>query len=373
MSPAECSSLHARIVSLWQARMAHDLELMRLLSELEAARGYRAVGFATFAEYAASVLQMPARQARDLVRVARALPALPALEQALFEARIGWTKAREIVRVASPDTVDAWVARAQAVSSRELEALVAIASPGEAPGDAPPKAPAYTSRVFHRLESSDADVIDELLAYLRASVAGDDVSDGALLAEFARRYLRGVADGAEDVGELPAMEPAVLHLQVAPDGHLEGYDAETSDTITSQVACDAKVVDEHGATARTIPSRVRTIVLDRDRRRCAVPGCSGRFWLHLHHLRPFSLHGSHDPADLLTLCACHHRLIHEGYLRVEVDDDGAVHAERPDGSVRVGPPEPRRRPTHMGRGRRGAEASTVLAHRPSCAHRRHAR
>ena len=32
MSPAECSSLHARIVSLWQARMAHDLELMRLLS-----------------------------------------------------------------------------------------------------------------------------------------------------------------------------------------------------------------------------------------------------------------------------------------------------------------------------------------------------
>ena len=108
MSPAECSSLHARIVSLWQARMAHDLELMRLLSELEAARGYRAVGFATFAEYAASVLQMPARQARDLVRVARALPGLPALQQAMAGGHLGWTKAREIVRVASPDTVDAW-------------------------------------------------------------------------------------------------------------------------------------------------------------------------------------------------------------------------------------------------------------------------
>jgi hypothetical protein len=259
--------------------------------------------------------------------------------------------------------VEAWVARAQAVSSRELEALVAAASPGEPPGSAPPKAPAYTSRVFHRLESSDADVIDELLAYLRASVAGDAVSDGTLLAEFARRYLRGVADGIGDVGELPAMEPAVLHLQVAPDGHVEGYDAETSDTIAAQVACDAKIVDEHGAAARTIPSRVRSIVLDRDGRRCAVPGCSGRFWLHLHHLRPFSLHGSHDPTDLLTLCACHHRLIHEGNLRVEVDDDGAVHAERPDGSVRVVRPEPRRRPTHVGSGKRGAEASTVLAHR----------
>jgi hypothetical protein len=353
--------------------MAHDLELMRLLSELEAARGYRAVGFATFAEYAASVLQMPARQARDLVRVARALPALRALQQAMADGHLGWTKAREIVRVASPDTVEAWVARAQAVSSRELEALVAVASPGEPPGSAPPNAPAYTSRVFHRLESSDADVIDELLAYLRASVAGDAVSDGTLLAEFARRYLRGVADGIGDVGELPAMEPAVLHLQVGPDGHVEGYDAETSDTIAAQVACDAKIVDEHGAAARTIPSRVRSIVLDRDGRRCAVPGCSGRFWLHLHHLRPFSLHGSHDPTDLLTLCACHHRLIHEGNLRVEVDDDGAVHAERPDGSVRVGPPEPRRRPTHVGHGRRGGEASSVLARRPSCAHARRAR
>ncbi len=350
--------------------MAHDLELMRLLSQMEAAHGYRAVGYGTFGEYAAAVLHMPARQARDLVRVGRAMPKLPALEQAMTDGRLGWTKVREIIRVASTDTVDAWVARAERVSSRELESLVAAASPGDAPPDVAPKGPAYTSRVFHRLESCDAEVIDELLVFLQSSVGGDDVSDGTLLAEFARRYLRGLADGAEDVGELPAQEPAVLHLQVDPDGHVEGYDAETSDTIAAQVACDAKIVDTDGATARTIPSRVRTIVLDRDRRRCAVPGCSGRFWLHLHHVRPFVLGGLHEPANLLTVCACHHRLIHEGNLRVEVDDTGAVHVQRPDGSVRVGPPEPGRRPTHVGQGKRGAEASTVLGHRHPCTHRR---
>jgi hypothetical protein len=250
-----------------------------------------------------------------------------------------------------------------------LEALVAAVSPGEAPPDAIPKAPAYTSRVFHRLESSDADVIDELLVFLRSSVGDDSVSDGTLLAEFARRYLRGVADGAEDGGELPAQEPAVLHLQVAHDGHIEGYEAETSDTIAAQVACDAKIVDADGTTSRMIPWRVRTIVLNRDKRRCTVPGCAGRFWLHLHHVRPFVAGGGHEPANLLTLCACHHRLIHEGHLRVEVDDDGAVHVERPDGSVRVGPPEPGRRPTHVGHGKRGAEASKVLGRRP-CAHQR---
>jgi hypothetical protein len=355
-------------VSLCKVRVATDLELMGLLSEMEAANGFRAVGYATFAEYAASVLHMPARQARDLVRVARDLPKLPGLKQAMADGRVGWTKAREIVRVASPDTVDAWVARAEQASSRELEALVAAASPGDAPPVEAPKGAAYTSRVLHRLEASDAEVIDELLAFLRASVAGDDVSDGTLLAEFARRYLRGVADGAEDVGELPALEPAVLHLQVAPDGHIEGYEAETSETIASQVACDAKIVDVDGATARTIPSRVREMVLNRDRRRCTVPGCAGRFWLHLHHVRPFVMGGGHEPANLLTLCACHHRLIHEGRLRVEVDDEGAVHVERADGTVRVGPPEPGRRPTHVGHGKRGAEASRVG--RRACGHRR---
>jgi hypothetical protein len=128
-------------VSLCKVRVATDLELMGLLSEMEAANGFRAVGYATFAEYAAAVLHMPARQARDFVRVARSLPKLPGLKQAMADGRVGWTKAREIVRVASPDTVDAWVARAEQASSRELEALVAAASPGDAPPVEAPKGP----------------------------------------------------------------------------------------------------------------------------------------------------------------------------------------------------------------------------------------
>ncbi len=100
------------------------------------------------------------------------------------------------------------------------------------------------------------------------------MSDVPLLAEVARRSLRERADAAVVVGgELPAQELAVLHLGVEPDGHLEGYDAATSDTIATQVACDAKFVDAEVTTTRTIPPRVRTIVLDRDRvvgARCRV-------------------------------------------------------------------------------------------------------
>jgi predicted Rossmann fold nucleotide-binding protein DprA/Smf involved in DNA uptake len=57
-------------------------------------------------------------------------------------------------------------------------------------------------------------------------------------------------------------------------------------------------------------------VLARDRHRCVVPGCSGRDYVHVHPIRPRALGGTHDPALLATLCAAHHRAVHEGTLRV---------------------------------------------------------
>jgi len=195
------------------------------------------------------------------------------------------------------------VGRADGLTCRQLEVLVASAEPGGPVPAGPVRAPAYTSRVFHHLEASDGDAIDELLEALRATIGGDALSPGALLAAFARRCLADMASDAEVA--LPAHEPAVLHLRVDPDGVIDGYDAETSETVAAEAACDARVLDADGATSHTIPTRVREIVLDRDQRRCAVPGCHGGFWLHLHHLTPRALAGGRQPWNLLTVCACH--------------------------------------------------------------------
>ncbi len=357
MSREECALLHARIVSLCKARAACDLELAQALAQMESAGGHTALGYSTFGAYARDVLQIPARQARELARVGRAAPKLPEVAAAMADGRLPWTKAREIVRVASPETAAAWVARAEGLTSRELEALVASAEPGGPVPEGPVRAPEYTSRVFHHLEASDGDAIDELIEALRATIGGDDLSPGAILAAFARRCLAEMASEADEHVDLPVHEPAVLHLRVDPDGTIEGYDAETSETVAAEAACDARVVDADGAASHTIPPRIRELVLDRDQRRCAVPGCHGRFWLHLHHLTPRACGGGHQPWNLLTICACHHRLVHEGTFRLEVDDEGAVHAERADGSKRVGPPEPRRRAPHVGR--RGGLAGSV--------------
>jgi Holliday junction resolvasome RuvABC DNA-binding subunit len=57
-------------------------------------------------------------------------------------------------------------------------------------------------------------------------------------------------------------------------------------------------------------------VLDRDGRKCGVPGCRHSQYLDLHHVRTRAEGGDHDPERLLTLCGVHHRAAHAGALIV---------------------------------------------------------
>jgi len=64
------------------------------------------------------------------------------------------------------------------------------------------------------------------------------------------------------------------------------------------------------------PSGVRGQVLRRDDYRCAVPVCSQRRSLEVHHIRFRSAGGGDTPGNLVTLCAFHHHALHDGRLRI---------------------------------------------------------
>ncbi|QWC84650.1 HNH endonuclease [Nocardioidaceae bacterium] len=58
---------------------------------------------------------------------------------------------------------------------------------------------------------------------------------------------------------------------------------------------------------------------------CAATGCQTPYaWTELHHARPWSHGGTTDLADMVPLCAFHHRRIHDG--RYE-------HRRQPDGTI----------------------------------------
>ena len=64
------------------------------------------------------------------------------------------------------------------------------------------------------------------------------------------------------------------------------------------------------------PPGVRGQVLRRDDYRCTVPVCSERRSLEVHHIRFRSAGGEDSPHNLVTLCAFHHRALHDGRLRI---------------------------------------------------------
>ncbi|MBK9777585.1 MAG: HNH endonuclease [bacterium] len=75
--------------------------------------------------------------------------------------------------------------------------------------------------------------------------------------------------------------------------------------------CDARIEQAGKRNRATIPTRVRSAVLARDRHRCATPGCGAARFLEVHHVVPRGLGGSNRADNLVTLCSRCHRFAHE--------------------------------------------------------------
>ena len=112
-----------------------------------------------------------------------------------------------------------------------------------------------------------------------------------------------------------------------------------STATAKRLACDAgKVVMTHGSggqaldvgrRTRTIPPALRRALAARDRR-CRFPGCTARR-CDAHHVRHWAHGGATRLDNLVQLCRRHHRAVHEGGLRVTLDDAGAVRFTQADG------------------------------------------
>ena len=78
------------------------------------------------------------------------------------------------------------------------------------------------------------------------------------------------------------------------------------DTTTTMIDGDSlKAVPTDGD---RLPQRVREYVFHRDRA-CTADGCTSRYRLEPHHIRPRSRGGSHHPDNLTLLCWFHHHVV----------------------------------------------------------------
>ena len=115
---------HFQLTRLARLSAAYDLHLCRwLLAGLRDQVCTRA-GFESFADYAEKMFGFEPRHVAARIRVALALEGLPRLAAALGDGLLRWAAVREVSRVATPQSVDAWIDFAERVSLDELRRQV---------------------------------------------------------------------------------------------------------------------------------------------------------------------------------------------------------------------------------------------------------
>jgi 5-methylcytosine-specific restriction endonuclease McrA len=281
-------------------------------------RLYRDLGYSSMPQYARQALGFSETRTGDFMRLARKLEKLPAVKAALPV--IGYTKAREIVAVASPRTEKRWVAEAKASSRRELVKKVKqvkrrarkpaaeLFETATAPVEEVPVRVSveFTPEQFARWEA--------LLEKLRKQGVTGDRADLLLdaLAGKLEEVSSAKTTALTETTPRGAVPPVQVHVHRCPDCEkVEANGRRLGRADTARLACDAAVSTPGQRNTTAIPPRTRREVLARDRHRCRAPDCTRTRFLEVHHVTPRGRGGTNDAANLITLCAACHRLWHE--------------------------------------------------------------
>ncbi len=142
------------------------LLLGRCLVELDRRTVWDEWGFSGSIHYARYALRLSRKDAREMRRVARELEPLPVLSAAAESGDIGWSHLREVVRVAVPETEQAWLEAAQTCTWRVFHRLVRQAVAGDLPGEASQEPQAEQVELRFLLTAEQAEVYNAGMARL---------------------------------------------------------------------------------------------------------------------------------------------------------------------------------------------------------------
>ncbi len=309
------SALKAAVQTMDSAQQNAVLWFGEILSR----KLYQDLGYSSINQYAQQALGFSRTRTGDFLQLCRKLDKLPAIKREVAEGKLGYTKARELAKVADQKNETEWLELAKSTSRRELEHEVKRAkleavnlAQGQTSLLPPPvKRPAavipvrisfeFTPEQFARYEA-----LTEQL-HKRGGAGGDKVeillqAMGSLVAESAPR------GGSES----PLCQ---IHIHQCPDCEKATIQTSRGEMAVSpqdldRARCDAQILEPGKRNTSTIPPAVRRRVLARDRHRCQSPGCPHTRFLEIHHKIPRAQGGSHDPENLVTLCAACHARVH---------------------------------------------------------------
>ncbi|MCP4574132.1 MAG: HNH endonuclease [bacterium] len=291
-------------------------------------RLFRELGYSSMQQYARRALGFSESRVSDFMHLARKLDKLPAVKAALPE--IGYTKARQIVRVASPRTAGDLVEAARTTGRRELAKkvrrvvkrarktpaaeLFAVAE-SESESELAAEVPVRLGLEFSPEQHARWEALWERLKKTGVTGSREDVLLKALACKLEDISNTETTASTETASRL-AVPPVQIHVYECPTcGAMETNGKPLGPADAERIRCDAAISTPTGRNTTSIPPRTRRLVLARDRHRCQAPGCSHTKFLEIHHRDPRTQGGTNAPSNLITLCSSCHRLWHSNHVR----------------------------------------------------------
>lgn len=306
---------------------AESFDLMRAATH----RLHALFGFSTFFEYMERRLGYVPHTARERLRVARAVAGMPLIANQLARGTITYSHVRELSRVATPETEDAWLAAIAGRTSGQVQELVAGHAYGDLPTD--PVRPDLRTRTMRLELRPEAFAAWREVQKAVTEELGRELTDSDVIETLARTYL--VPGDARPAYQLAYRQcPGCKRSSMTGAGREIDVDPE----VIERVACDARVIGDLDAAQperanQSVTPRVREQVFARAGHRCQVPGCRSSRNLDVHHIVHQADGGTHELANLLLVCSGHHVAHHAGILSITKDTRG-VHFrwlyERPE-------------------------------------------
>ena len=327
MSAAE---IHARLVAALSELQRAEKNAVLLFGEILSRKLYRDLGYSSIQVYAAESLGFTPSKTSQFVRLAGALEELPQLRRSVAAGELGWTKAREVAKVATPESEERWIAEAERSSSRKLEQTVratrtrarqapqvaelpsldlaeAVSDP--LPTDAPVNVNTKLTTEQYARHEALFETIRKLGNRKGSTVKGMDRAELLLAAlnDFAEKLAQ---EPETKTVSNPPYQVVVSTCKKCGKSEVQ-TDRGPKPISTEVVQCDA-VIQEAGKPNRsTIPPKARQAAMIKANHRCETPGCGRTRFLEVHHRRPRSQGGGNEVANLQVLCSSCHQLVHQ--------------------------------------------------------------
>lgn len=294
---------------------------------------FRELGHSSIYQYAELELKWSKTRTGDFIRLTRKLEDLPGIRDSVAAGEMGYTKARELIKVATPRTEKGWVEEAKTSTRQELARKVKRVREkacdrrsGQRELVPAPEVDALAVEVpvnmnlvmtpaqFARYEA----LVEKLHKLGGLGDKGEAILQGlALLVEKRGTLDEATACGARSsANSAPWGASVQVHVHSCPDCHRATIptsrgDLELGRAEREKLECDTKVKEPGKRNRSLLSPGLRREILSRDGHRCRAPGCLNTRFLEVHHVKPRAGGGGNEPSNLTTLCSACHRLWHE--------------------------------------------------------------